>query len=58
MLYVDQDIDRYEAAAIKWLVRFAKEAKEVSLGDIHLAARALDELPERPEPAIEHTYNC
>lgn len=53
VLYVDQDIDSYEAAAIKWLMRFAREAKEVSLGDIQLAAGALDELPEQPEPAIE-----
>lgn len=53
VLYVDQDIDRYEAAAIRWLVRFAQEAKNVSLGDIETAAQALDALPEQPERATE-----
>jgi hypothetical protein len=53
VLYVDQDIDRYEAAAVHWLTRFAKETKNVSLGDIQVAAAALDALPEQPQAALE-----
>jgi hypothetical protein len=54
LLYRDQDIDRYEAAAVKWLMRFATEASEASLEDIQSAAAALEGLPERPEAAMEH----
>jgi hypothetical protein len=52
VLYVDRDIDRYEAAAIRWLTRFANEAKGVSLADIQAAAAALDALPEQPLTAL------
>jgi hypothetical protein len=45
LLYRDHDSDRYDAAAVKWLMRFAAEAKEASLEDIQAAAAALDALP-------------
>jgi hypothetical protein len=54
LLYRDQDEDRYDAAAIKWLMRFVAETKEVSLDDIQAAAAALDALSEQPESAMEH----
>ena len=53
LLYRDQDIERYDAAAVRWLLRFAAEAKEASLEDIQTAAAALDALPEQPEAAME-----
>jgi hypothetical protein len=53
LLYRDQDIDRYDAAAVRWLMRFAVEAKEASLEDIQSAAAALDALPEQPQAAME-----
>jgi hypothetical protein len=53
LLYRDQDEERYDAAAIKWLMRFVGEAKDVSLEDIQSAAAALDALPEQPESAME-----
>jgi hypothetical protein len=53
LLYRDQDIERYDAAAVKWLLRFAAEAKEASLEDIQTAAAALDGLPEQPQAAME-----
>ena len=53
LLYRDQDIDRYDAAAVRWLMRFAVEAREVSLEDIQSAAAALDALPEQPQAAME-----
>lgn len=53
LLYRDQDIDRYNAAAVRWLMRFAAEASEASLEDIQSAAAALDALPDQPQPAME-----
>lgn len=53
LLYRDQDIERYDAAAVRWLLRFAAEAREASLEDIQTAAAALDALPEQPEAAME-----
>lgn len=53
LLYRDQDEDRYDDAAIKWLLRFVAEVKDVSLADIGLAAGAFDDLPEQPESAME-----
>jgi hypothetical protein len=54
LLYRDQDSDRYEAAAAKWLKRFAAEANEASLEDIESAAAALEALPTKPDEAMEH----
>ena len=44
---------RYERAAVRWLGRFALEAREVTIGDLRLAASALDALPEHPSDAME-----
>jgi hypothetical protein len=53
LLYRDQDEDRYDTAAIKWLMRFVAEAREVSLEEIRAAAAALDALPEQRQSAME-----
>ena len=43
----DSDPDRYERAAVRWLGRFALEARDVTVNAIRSAAEALDELPEQ-----------
>jgi hypothetical protein len=45
--------DRYERAAVRWLGRFALEAREVTINDLRVAAGALDALPEHPGEAME-----
>src|SRR5437588_12385195 len=47
------DPDRYERAAVRWLGRFALEARGVTLDALRLAADALDALPERPSDAMQ-----
>jgi hypothetical protein len=47
------DADRYERAAVRWLGRFALEARNVSIEDLRRAADALDALPRRPTDAME-----
>jgi hypothetical protein len=47
------DPDRYERAAVRWLGRFALEAREVTINDLRLAANALDALPEHATEAME-----
>src|SRR5437868_13833607 len=47
------DPDRYERAAVRWLGRFALEARHVTIDDLRTAANALDALPERPADAME-----
>lgn len=49
----DGDRDRYERAAVRWLGRFALEARGVTIDAIRLAAHALDELPERATESME-----
>lgn len=49
----DQDPERYEAAAVRWLGRFALEARDATLDDVKRAAEALDALPKQPDAAIE-----
>jgi hypothetical protein len=44
---------RYERAAIRWLGRFALEARHVTIEDLRIAADALDALPERAPEAME-----
>ncbi|MBV9337951.1 MAG: hypothetical protein JO243_18860, partial [Solirubrobacterales bacterium] len=39
--------------AVRWLGRFALEAREVTINDLRLAAGALDALPEQPAQAME-----
>jgi hypothetical protein len=47
------DPDRYERAAVRWLGRFALEARDVTIDDLRLAANALDALPDRTADAME-----
>lgn len=45
--------ERYERAAVRWLGRFALEARGVTIDDLREAAEALDALPERASDAME-----
>jgi hypothetical protein len=47
------DADRYERAAVRWLGRFALEARSVTIDDLRAAADALDALPDRATEAME-----
>ena len=47
------DPGRYERAAVRWLGRFALEARDVTIDDLCLAADALDALPDRAQEAME-----
>jgi hypothetical protein len=49
----DGDPQRYERAAVRWLGRFALEARGATIDDIRSAAQALDELPDRAAEAME-----
>ena len=49
----DGDPDRFERAAVRWLGRFALEAKGASMDDLRAAADALDALPSQPAAAME-----
>ncbi|MBB4662988.1 hypothetical protein [Conexibacter arvalis] len=48
-----RDHDGYERAAIRWVGRFALEARTVAIEDLQAAAAALDALPDRPDAAME-----
>jgi hypothetical protein len=55
----DGDQARYERAAVRWLGRFALEARGVTIADLRRAADALDALPDRPDEAMgELHYLC
>ena len=47
------DRDRYERAAVRWLGRFALEARSVTIAGLRTAADALDALPDQPGEAME-----
>ena len=47
------DGERYERAAVRWLGRFALEARGVTIDDLRSAADALDALPEQAPEAME-----
>jgi hypothetical protein len=47
------DPGRYDRAAVRWLGRFALEARGVTIDDLRLAAEALDALPTRAADAME-----
>jgi hypothetical protein len=49
----DGDPARYERAAVRWLGRFALEARNVTIDALRSAADALDALPERAAEAME-----
>jgi hypothetical protein len=38
---------------VRWLGRFALEARDVTIGDLRHAAEALSELPQRAAEAME-----
>ena len=52
LLIRDRDPDRYERAALRWVARFAVEAREASLADVQAAAHALAQLPTDPDEAM------
>jgi len=52
LVFRDGDPERYERAAVRWLGRFALEARGVTVAAIRRAADALDALPERPDEAM------
>jgi len=47
------DQGRYERAAVRWLGRFALEARDVTIEDLRCATDALDALPEQAAEAME-----
>jgi hypothetical protein len=47
------DRARYERAAVRWLGRFALEARGVTITDLRAAADALDAMPSRANEALE-----
>jgi hypothetical protein len=49
----DDNPARYERAAVRWLGRFALEAKNVTMRDLRAAADALDALPRSAGEAME-----
>jgi hypothetical protein len=49
----DEPDERYERAAVRWLGRFALEARNVTIDAIQLAAAAFDGLPMSPETSME-----
>lgn len=53
LLLRDNDQSRFEKAAVRWLGRFALEAKDVTISAIETAAAALRLLPQRPEASME-----
>lgn len=53
LVFRDGDPERYERAAVRWLGRFALEARGVTIEVLRAAADALDALPERAPEAME-----
>lgn len=53
LVFRDGDPERYERAAVRWLGRFALEARGVTIEALQAAASALDALPERTTEAME-----
>jgi hypothetical protein len=53
LLIREGDPERYDRAAVRWLGRFALEAREATINDLRIAADALDALPDEPERAME-----
>ncbi|HLY51119.1 MAG TPA: hypothetical protein VKR21_18145 [Solirubrobacteraceae bacterium] len=49
----DGDPERYERAAVRWLGRFALEARGVTIDAMQSAAAALESLPQRTGEAME-----
>jgi hypothetical protein len=53
LVFREGDAQRYERAAVRWLGRFALEARGVTINALRAAAEALDALPEQPAEAME-----
>lgn len=53
LLFRDGEPERYERACVRWLGRFALEARGVSIEALRSAAEALEVLPERAGEAME-----
>jgi hypothetical protein len=53
LLLRDKDPARFERAAVRWLGRFALEAKGVTIEAMQRAAGAFDAMPRRPQTAME-----
>jgi hypothetical protein len=51
-LYASEGSPKYDRAATRWLARLALETDDLQLGDVQLAAAALQALPCRSEPAL------
>jgi hypothetical protein len=49
----DGDPGRYERAAVRWLGRFALEARAVTIADLRAAAAAMEALPTEAADAME-----
>jgi hypothetical protein len=52
LLIRDRDPQRYERAALRWVARFAVEARAATLSEVQTAAHALSRLPAEPEAAM------
>ena len=53
LLLRDGEPERYERACVRWLGRFALEARGVTIDALRAAADALDALPERATDSME-----
>lgn len=49
----DAEPHRFERAALRWLARFCLEHRDVTLADVSAAARAFEQMTERPAEALE-----
>ena len=52
LLIRDRDPGRYERAALRWVARFAVEARDAILADVLAAVAALARLPIEPDEAM------
>jgi hypothetical protein len=50
-------LQRFERAAVRWLGRFALEARGVTIDAIQTAAAALSAMPDQPERAMTTLTN-
>ena len=53
LLLRDQEGRRFERAAVRWLGRFALEARNVTIEALERAAAALRTMPQAPDLAME-----
>lgn len=53
LLMRDQDGGHFERAAVRWLGRFALEARNVTVEAVERAAAALGRMPQAPDLAME-----